>query len=99
MRSLVTFSAIARVVPMLRLKYNQHIETDADFALLDDAICVRWHQDVAEDLHIDISYVQENIYRVRSTEDFAGSIVSRNFCYQDEIDISRALCAAFTLLW
>jgi phenolic acid decarboxylase len=84
---------------MRRLIYNSHIETSVDFSVLDDADCPRWVQDIKEDLHVDISYVQENIYRVRSTEDFAGSIVSRNFCYSHEVSAARALCVAFTLQW
>jgi phenolic acid decarboxylase len=84
---------------MRRLVYNSHIETEVEFSVLDDANCPRWVQDIKEDFHVDISYVQENIYRVRSTEDFSGSIVSRNFCYSHEIGAARALCVAFTLLW
>jgi phenolic acid decarboxylase len=84
---------------MRRLIYNSHIETRVEFSLLDDLDCPRWVQDFSEDFHVDVSYVQDNIYRVRSTEDFTGSIVSRNFCYSHEIGTARALCVAFTLLW
>jgi phenolic acid decarboxylase len=84
---------------MRRLVYNSQIETNIEFSVLDDADCPRWVQDIKEDFHVDISCVQENIYRIRSTGDFTGSIVSRNFYYGHEIGSARAICVAFTLLW
>jgi hypothetical protein len=90
---------MAREVPMRKLKYNHHIETDADFAVIDDADSCRWYEYMAEDFYVDVSHVQGNIYRVRSTERFAGGIVGRNFCYSHEIDTARSLCIAFMMLW
>jgi phenolic acid decarboxylase len=84
---------------MRRLVYNSPVETEIEFLVLDDANCSRWVQDFSEDFHVDISHAQENIYRVRSTEDFAGSKVSRNFCCHHEVDAARALYVVFTLPW
>jgi hypothetical protein len=99
MRSRVTSSAMARVVPVRKLKYNHHIETDADFAVIDDTDSYRWYEYMAEDFYVDVSHVQGNIYRVRSTERFAGGIVCRHFCCGNEIETARALCIAFMFLW
>ena len=91
--------ATVKAVPMRRLTYNHHIETDADFAVIDDADSCRWYEYITEDFYTDVSHVQGNIYRVRATELYAGCIVCRHFCYGNEIETARALCIAFMFLW
>jgi hypothetical protein len=101
MRSPVTFLVMAavKVVPVHRLTYNHHIETDADFAVIDDADSCRWYEYMSENFYTDVSHVQEDVYRVRATELYAGGIVCRHFCYGNEIETARALCIAFMFLW